>query len=553
MRRAKIAKAEKGEIVIPLPVGLRKLEDGTVIKNPEAKDAVELVITTFFAKRTLLATVRELREKNLMLPSKRRKGMIAWRQASTDMVRSILLNPAYAGTYVFGRSELIPGVRSHNTNKILRRPAPPERWILFSNHFPAYMTTEQQKDIQRILKANAFFDKYRSGRGSALLQGVIVCGKCGAKLTVNYGRGIVSHRYVCTYRSVKYGVAPCLAFAGDEIDNTAAQLVINALRRPPVEIFKQAVAEARRAEQLNARSIEAERLRLDRRERLLREQFENCHPRLHLLFNDLQEQLNNLLKEKEQLEQRLTAEQSRSRYETTEKEIDELCNLASQVPKIWNHPLVSDRERKEIIRCLVEKVVVNVTSDIIEAVIHWESGKRTFLRLYRKSQKFKLVKELHEQGCDTHEIIERLQQGQTSTGQAIKIHIDTIYTWYQRLGLKPHSRPSWFRPLQEEATQLRDQAKTCRQIADVFNRRGLKSLSGQAWSRKLVFNLVSSTPRKPDPLKDIHREAFRDAQSRGLNLVQMAREFNERKIPRQNKRAWHPVAITRRWRALRIG
>jgi hypothetical protein len=109
-----------------------------------------------------------------------------------------------------------------------------------------------------------------------------------------------------------------------------------------------------------------------------------------------------------------------------------------------------------------------------------------------------LVKELHQEGCNNNEILERLRRGQTSTGQAFTIHVETLYNWLKRLGLRPHNKLSWFKRLQDEAMKLHDEGKSYQQIADLFNKRGTKSLLGKDWSKKLVFNLVSALPRKPD-------------------------------------------------------
>ena len=295
------------------------------------------------------------------------------------------------------------------------------------------------------------------------------------------------------------------------------------------------------------------RERLEYQIKLAQERFDNADPKYHRVYHDLQEQLEKRTEALENFEQSQLMKPFRPTLMGSEAELKELCDLAAEIPKIWHHPLVTSRERKEIIGCLIERVSVRTTPETVEGTLHWKSGGESPFYFYRKAGKYNLIEELHAQGCNTKEIIQRLETGRTSTGQSMKLHVESFYKIYKRLGLKHHSKPSWFKPLQEEAVQLRDEGKTCRQISDLFNRRGLKSLTGRPWSWKLIFNLISSAPRKPDPLKDIHREAFRDAHSRGLNLVQMAREFNERKIPRQNKRAWHPVAITRRWRALRIG
>ena len=166
---------------------------------------------------------------------------------------------------------------------------------------------------------------------------------------------------------------------------------------------------------------------------------------------------------------------------------------------------MTDHERKEIIRCLIDKITVDVNEQRNEGTIYWNSGLVEPFRLYRRSSKWILAKELHQQGCNTREILERLRQGQTSTEQAFMIHPETLYKWFKRLRLTPHNKPSWLKPLQDEAIQLRDQGKTCREISGLFNSRGLKTHTGIPWSARLIFNLTSSVPRKPDPLLEVQR------------------------------------------------
>jgi hypothetical protein len=129
----------------------------------------------------------------------------------------------------------------------------------------------------------------------------------------------------------------------------------------------------------------------------------------------------------------------------------------------------------------------------------------------------------------------------------MKMHPTVLYRIYKKLGIERNRKPSWYNPLRDEAIQLREQGMKYQKICDLFNSRGIKSLGGQSWTRKLVFNMVSEGRRSPN-LGKIHREAFLKAEARGLSTSEMAKEFNEMRIPRQNKRPWTPAAIrSRRW------
>jgi hypothetical protein len=194
----------------------------------------------------------------------------------------------------------------------------------------------------------------------------------------------MAHRYICSYKAVKYARKPCIGVAGREIDNAVVTRLLNVLGRPPVAMLKEALAEARQSELVKAKAIDAERQRLEHQERTLRHQFDNCDPEFHLVFHDLQLRLNNILEEKRCFEERVLAERSCSAEVTNEKEVEELCKLVSEVPAIWFNPLVTDHERKEIIRCLIEKIVVDVTELRIEGTIHWVSGLQEPFQLYRR-------------------------------------------------------------------------------------------------------------------------------------------------------------------------
>jgi hypothetical protein len=231
-------------------------------------------------------------------------------------------------------------------------------------------------------------------------------------------------------------------------------------------------------------------------------------------------------------------------YRSTE--LEELCALAADVPKIWHHPLVTYQERKEILRCLILKIDLAITQDCLNATIRWKSGHQTPIKIWRKTGRHNLVQELHTQGLTVEEIHDRLKR-QTSTGQSWKVNKLALYHIHKRLGLKPNRNPVWYESLRQEAVKLNEQGRSMKWIAAHFNSRGLKSLLGKPWTKKLLFGFISTVPRKSYSLKNLHQKAIAEARSRGLNSIEMAREFNERGVPRRDDRPWTPRAINERW------
>src|SRR5262249_7936565 len=247
-------------------------------------------------------------------------------------------------------------------------------------------------------------------------------------------RSPMSHQYRCTYNAVKYGSKSCLSVDGGELDRVLERAVLSTLQSPTLEVLREALAEARRAEEIEKARIEAERERLEYHIKQAGERFENADPKFHRVYHDLQEKLDQAMKELEDFEQRQTINPSRSKILVSKEELEELCDLAAEVPKIWHHREVTSRDRKEIIACVVESVSVITNAEKVKGTIRWKAGEESTFEFYRRAGKYSLVKELHAGGCNTREILECLQAGQTSTGQSMKLHVESLYKICKRLG-----------------------------------------------------------------------------------------------------------------------
>jgi hypothetical protein len=297
--------------------------------------------------------------------------------------------------------------------------------------------------------------------------------------------------------------------------------------------------------------IKTERQRLEHEEKKSLELLDRSHgdhPRLYAYARD---QMEKLLQAKEDLELKIAAEIAKSKVVPAEQELEELCDLASDIPNLWHHPLVIHQERKEILRCLIEKIAVTVTRQSIDGVIYWKSGHQTPIQIWRRTGRYNLIRELHSQKLNISEIKERLDRGETSTGQQWKLNKLALYHILKRLGLKPNRRGSWYEPLQKEAVQLHEQGRTMKWIADHFNSRGLTSILGKPWTKKLIFSLIGNIPRKRYSFDDVHRQAISEARRRRLKYSQMAREFNEKGIPTERNRPWTATAVRDRWHHLK--
>jgi DNA invertase Pin-like site-specific DNA recombinase len=545
MRQARFTKARQGIVVSPIPVGWVLDADGNYEHDPAVKDIIDLVIATFWKVQTLRGTVLALEKTGVKIPSKT-GNRIQWSRPTLLNVNSILKNPAYAGTYVYGRTKCSPELGGHRNGDAVRVDMPEHQWVKVYNKFPPYLTIESQEQIKAILKAKDFWKRHRPGRGSALCQGLLYCASCGVRLLVQY-HSKEGYAYYCGWKTIQYGQKPCTYFDGKDFDRAVERTVLSVLCTPPLELLKEAHAESLKQIEARRAWLKNERERLEHErdqafDALNRSQFER--PRVYAF---VQEKLEKILEKLQAFERNAAAELGTLSAIPKDKEFEELCAIAANVANLWYHPLVSHQERKELVRCLIEKITVTATKDKIHGTVLWKSGHETSIKVWRQTGRHNLIRELHAQGFTVPEIHELLARGQTSNGQIWKVNRLAVYHIHKRLGIKPNRNPVWYESLRQEAATLNEQGRSMKWIAAHFNSRGLKSLWGKPWTKKLVFSLISKVPRKPYSLQKLHREVIAEARSRGLKSAEMAREFNERQVPRRDNRPWTPKAINERW------
>jgi DNA invertase Pin-like site-specific DNA recombinase len=123
-------KARRGELVVSLPVGLVRDPAGRVVKHPDVgvTERIDLVFATFTRLRTVQGVVREFRDAGLTLPRREfgaGAAAVVWRRPTSAAVTAFLRNPAYAGTYTYGRircraafRSLLVACRARTTSRI---------------------------------------------------------------------------------------------------------------------------------------------------------------------------------------------------------------------------------------------------------------------------------------------------------------------------------------------------------------------------------------------------------------------------------------------------
>lgn len=264
MTQSRLAKAKRGEAVSRLPVGWIKGPDGRFDYDPATKDTIRTIIDTFWQTRSVRQTVKTLTKAGIQIPCKKRGERIHCNRPTLGRVRFILTDPAYAGCYVYQKTQAQPGGRILASGQSARVPVSEEHWIKNFNHHPAYLTLEEQEEIRSILAKNHFKRRDRPGRGRAVFQGLLRCGVCGTNLSVCYPAKRCM--YSCS-RSSRYAETLCMSFTSNDLEQSILREVFKVLKTPPIDMLKCALEGARKKKQTRKSWIGSEREACARRVR----------------------------------------------------------------------------------------------------------------------------------------------------------------------------------------------------------------------------------------------------------------------------------------------
>jgi len=232
--------------------------------------------------------------------------------------------------------------------------------------------------------------------------------------------------------------------------------------------------------------IESERERLKHEERKAQKLVDRSYGSRLSAYDYAVDQLDKVLKEKQAFEQKVAIEQAKAKKFETNDELEELCQLATEVPALWHHPLITHQERKELLRCVIDHIVVSATKERIDATIFWKTGAQTPILLWRGIGRYTLIRELHAPGLTVFEIKEHLAAGKTSNGQKMNITVGRLYDVLREIGLKPNRFSPDYLKLRQRAWELHRSGQSTDSIVDHFNDQGFKSASG-ARGRKVWY------------------------------------------------------------------
>ena len=375
MERGRLNKASRGELALQLPVGLDRDPGSSkprLAVDQSVQHTVEMVFDLFRQLRSIRGVLNYLRREQLELPFQQRDRQlgrqVGWRRPSYDGLYLILTNPAYAGVYCYGKKQKqIDPI----TKTVRVRKRPREEWEVFiPDHHPGYISLAEFEENRRILENNRNQFPTNQGsprRGPALLQGLVFCQHCGAKMRVRYSKG--RPYYTCDKANRRYGDPICNRASAKRVDALVEELFLTVVNAESLELSLAYDKKLRQEKSLVDRSWQEKIERLEYEADLARRRYEMVDPENRLVARTLETDWNNKLLELERSRQTYQAQK------TTETELastlEQLRHVVTHLRDYWYQPELPSQDKKEILRCLIERVFLESRGKVIRARVCW--------------------------------------------------------------------------------------------------------------------------------------------------------------------------------------
>src|SRR5246500_3011639 len=383
-------KAARGELRRGLPVGFVWGEaDGEVCFHPD--EAVGTAIRQVFAHFAETGSARRVwlwfRSEGLKFPLRMHQGgETQWVEASYTAIHQVLTNPVYAGAYVYGRTrhEIVLDAAGQRKKRV--RHLPRTEWqVVIPEHHPGFIDWQTYEANQERIAGNTRPGPHQAGgavrEGGALLQGLARCGHCGRRLHTHYRGRNASPGYHCPgkVRVENRGVY-CLNIGGIQIDEAVTRTFVAALE--PAGLAATLAATLAAAERLEAeREVALKQWRLgverasyeaQRAER----RYRAVDPDNRLVARGLEREWEACLKALEAAKADLAhREQQRPRTLSVD-ERSRLLALGTDLFKVWQAPTTAPRDRKELLRTLLEEVIIALNKEqrSVHLTLRWRGG-----------------------------------------------------------------------------------------------------------------------------------------------------------------------------------
>jgi excisionase family DNA binding protein len=397
------SKASRGELRIAVPFGYTWHREAGLGVDPDLR--LQEVIGLIFARFRELGSARQvllsMKTDQIHFPrpsDESRMTNFEWMPIRYRNVISVLKNPFYAGVYVYGKSEKRTSIVDGRARRSYGHGKPMGTWeVMIQDHHEGYIAWAEYERNQRQLALNNYgrAGGTKSGRGGrALLSGIMICGRCGRRLSVAYTGNPQSRPvYRCDKPNLMMGLPRCMTFGGPRIDAAIVGELMQAVEPMAIEAAFEAerMHQKQRDDQQRILDLELQQARYDAS--IAERRYAACDPDNRLIAAQLEKNWETALRRVHDLEGRRPSEQQ------TEIKVDPdaLTHLADNLSEAWHAPGVTTRGRQQLLRTLITDIVVDVDDKARDVVltIHWRGGQHSELRVRKPKT--------GEHGCATTE------------------------------------------------------------------------------------------------------------------------------------------------------
>lgn len=433
-------KARRGELFSQVPIGYLKLPGSGLVIDPDeqAQAVVRLIFDQFDRLGSLQGVLRYLVRNGIRIPFRPHygpnRGQLEWRRPVYGTLRGMLHHPIYAGYYRWGHSTLDPKRRIPGRSRTGRTTvAASDNRILIEGRCPAYITPKRFWANQERLAANQCKAQGACREGASLLGGLLVCGRCDRRMVIQYAGKRKNLRYLCNRAKSHYADTVCLNIAGSGLDAFVTDQVLAALQPAALELSLAAAAdweaERQRLERHWHQQLERAQYEVDRAAR----SYQAVEPENRLVSRELERRWEAALRDQQVLEEEFARFRRQQPGELTEAQRQQIRLLSQDVPALWHAPTTSWAERQQIVRMLIEQVVIRIEgqSEQAQLAIRWAGG-------FTSQHAFTRSLNCYERRSDFGDLCQRIaalrEQGLTLAAVAERLNIEGIRPLKRRTG-----------------------------------------------------------------------------------------------------------------------
>ncbi len=393
LHEAVLNKARRGELELVLPAGYEWDGPAGIQLTPDRQviDTLRLV----FKKFDELGSARQvglwLRDQEIKLP-RRQTNLpdqgLAWNESTASAVRGILTHPVYAGAYVYGRRRTIREIRPDGT--VHKRSVDLDRtqWtVLIRDHHAGLIDWPRYERIQeRLMRNRTNLGQPGAVReGGALLQGLAYCGLCGRRMAVAYnGSGKRFGQFVCSRNAANRGAGHfCQSLGGKRIEQAVVEHFLDVVQPAGVDVALQALHGIQEDQEQLARHWRQRIERAEYETELARGRYEAVDAANRLVAGELEHRWNETMEVVERVRADAEEHLRRSVHELTNVERKRIQHMARDVRRIWNASTTTPRDRKRLLGCVLERVVLTPEDHQVLLAVEWKGGEVRELEVKR--------------------------------------------------------------------------------------------------------------------------------------------------------------------------